>query len=208
MPSLVLGTFNRKKALELVDLVAPFGVTIESLAEHPTAIQVVEDGDSFAANAALKATQQARRLRQWVLAEDSGICVDALDGAPGIHSARYSGEHASDESNNAKLLAALGDLPPAKRAAHYVCHVSLADPSGALRAESEAICRGRIRREPAGASGFGYDPLFEVVEYHRTFAELGEIVKSAISHRARAIRLFLPRLAALLSDGDWPEPKF
>jgi XTP/dITP diphosphohydrolase len=204
MPSLVLGTFNRKKALELVDLVAPFGVTIESLAEHPTAIHVVEDGNSFAANAALKATQQALRLNRWVLAEDSGICVDALGGAPGIYSARYSGETATDESNNVKLLAELAETPAANRSAHYVCHVTLSDPSGAVRAESEAICRGRIRREAVGASGFGYDPLFEVVEYHRTFAELGENVKGTISHRARAIRLFLPQLRALLKAGDWP----
>jgi XTP/dITP diphosphohydrolase len=204
MAILVLGTGNRKKGLELLELVAPLGLRVQTLAEFPTALEVVEDGDSFSANAALKATQQSRHLGHWVLAEDSGLVVDALGGAPGIYSARYSGRQATDESNNQRLLSELSGIPTEKRSAHYVCHATLADPTGAIRAESEAICRGRIRTAGSGTAGFGYDPLFEIVEYHRTFGELGDAVKATLSHRARAMRMLLPRLWELLRSGDWP----
>jgi XTP/dITP diphosphohydrolase len=198
---LVIGTHNRKKGLELVELLAPWGFQIVTLADVPGAIEVVEDGDSFAANAALKAVQQAKHLGRWVLAEDSGLAVDALGGAPGVYSARFSGPDATDEKNNRHLLAKIGDTPIEKRAAHYECHVTVADPSGTIRAESHDICRGRIRFEPAGTNGFGYDPLFEVVEYHRTFGELGPTVKRVLSHRSRALRAILPQLAALRGAG-------
>jgi len=194
---LVLGTRNRKKGHELALLLAPFGIELRTLLDLPAAIEVVEDGVTFAENAALKAVQQARHLGQWVLGEDSGLTVDALGGAPGVHSARYSGDGATDASNNQKLLRELGDLPLPQRTAHYVCHATLADPQGKVRAESEGYCHGRIRFQPAGDGGFGYDPLFEIVEYHRTFGELGDAVKSALSHRARAIRLMIPQLLAL-----------
>jgi len=199
-PRLVIGTTNRKKGLELVDLLAPLGLAIETLADHPQALAVDETGDTFAANAALKAAQQAKHLGRWLLAEDSGLVVDALAGAPGVYSARYAGPQATDAENNTRLLAELGSTPPERRGAHYVCHATLADPSGAIRAESEAVCHGRIRTTPAGQAGFGYDPLFEIVEYHRTFAELGEVVKGAISHRARAVRMLVPQLARLLDE--------
>jgi XTP/dITP diphosphohydrolase len=133
-----------------------------------------------------------------VLGEDSGLAVDALDGAPGVYSARFSGDAASDESNNALLLKKLGQTPLERRTAHYVCHLALADAAGNVVAESEARCNGRIRFQPAGTAGFGYDPLFEIVEYHRTFAELGETVKRALSHRARAVQLLLPQLLRLI----------
>jgi XTP/dITP diphosphohydrolase len=145
----------------------------------------------------LKASQQAAHLGRWVLADDSGLEVDALGGAPGIFSARYAGEDASDEANNRRLLGQLADTPLEGRTARYVCHVAAADPTGAIRAESYDICRGRIRFEPAGTNGFGYDPLFEVLEYHRTFGELGPAVKRALSHRSRALRAILPLLRAL-----------
>jgi XTP/dITP diphosphohydrolase len=192
--TLVIGTRNRKKGAELADLLAPHGFHVVTLDDFPNALEVVEDGDSFAANAALKATQQARHLGRWVLADDSGLEVDALGGEPGIFSARFAGPDATDEKNNAELLARLGDTPLEKRAARYVCHVTVADPSGAIRAESHDVCHGRIRFEPAGTNGFGYDPLFEVVECHRTFGELGAHVKQAISHRSRALRAIIPNL--------------
>jgi XTP/dITP diphosphohydrolase len=132
-----------------------------------------------------------------VLADDSGLAVDALGGAPGVYSARFAGQNATDEANNICLLEKLGTAPLEKRTAHYVCHVAVADPTGAIRAESHNICRGRIRFDPAGANGFGYDPLFEVVEYHRTFGELGPHVKQAISHRSRALRAIVPKLSAI-----------
>lgn len=202
-PLLVLGTGNRKKAQELVELLEPLGLELKTLADFPQAIEVVEDGDSFAANAAKKATEQARHLGAWVLGEDSGLVVDALGGAPGIYSARFSGPGATDERNNRHLLAQLGDTPLERRTAHYVCHIALSDPRGAIRAQSEGRCHGRIRFEPVGSAGFGYDPLFEIVEYHRTFAELGGIVKAAISHRARAIQRLLPQVQRLLETGQW-----
>jgi XTP/dITP diphosphohydrolase len=163
----------------------------------PGAIEVVEDGDSFTANAAIKASQQAKHLGRWVLADDSGLEVDALSGAPGVYSARFAGPGATDADNNRLLLEKLGDLPLEKRGARYVCHVTVADPTGEIRAESHDTCRGRIRFEPAGTNGFGYDPLFEVIEYHHSFGELGSHVKQALSHRSRALRAIVPKLLAV-----------
>jgi XTP/dITP diphosphohydrolase len=194
---LVIGTHNRKKGEELAELLAPLGFIVVTLEDVSNAIEVVEDGDTFAANAVLKAAQQARNLGRWVLADDSGLEVDALGGAPGVYSARFAGPNATDDDNNRHLLSDLGDTPLEKRTARYVCHVAVADPTGMIRAESEDVCRGRIRFEPAGPNGFGYDPLFEVVEYHRTFGELGSHVKQAISHRSRALRAIVPKLATL-----------
>jgi XTP/dITP diphosphohydrolase len=214
---LVIGTRNRKKGAELADLLAPRGFSVITLDELPDAIDVVEDGDSFAANAALKATQQARHLGRWVLADDSGLEVEALGGAPGIFSARFASTVAgfcepgspgpatpattADEQNNLYLLQLLGETALEKRTARYVCHVTVADPHGAIRAEAHDVCHGRIRFEPAGTNGFGYDPLFEVVEYHRTFGELGAHVKRAISHRSRALRAIVPKFVEFLDAG-------
>ncbi|HVT27060.1 MAG TPA: non-canonical purine NTP pyrophosphatase [Lacipirellulaceae bacterium] len=192
---LVVGTHNRKKGAEIADLLAPLGIPVVTLDDLPDALEIPEDGDSFAANARLKASQQAVHLRRWVLADDSGLEVDALGGAPGVYSARLAGPHATDEANNRCLLEKLGDTPLEKRLAHYVCHISVADPTGAIQAESHDVCYGRIRFEPVGTNGFGYDPLFEIVEYHRTFGELGRRVKQALSHRSRALRAIAPKIA-------------
>src|SRR5262249_29723054 len=121
----------------------------------------------------------------------------------GVLSARFSGPGATDEANNSLLLSRLGDTPLEKRTAHYVCHADLADPTGKVRGESEGDCHGRIRSTPAGSGGFGYDPLFEIVEYHRTFGELGPVVKEFLSHRARAIRAIIPALLKLVEGGRW-----
>jgi XTP/dITP diphosphohydrolase len=200
---LVLGTHNRKKGQELIDLLAPLGFECKTLADFPDAVEVDESGTTFAENARLKACEQARHLGRWVLGEDSGLSVDALAGAPGVYSARFSGPGATDESNNRLLIDKLGHLPIEKRAAHYVSHAVLADPRGKVRGESSGRCDGRIRFEPAGSGGFGYDPYFEIVEYHRTFAELGNIVKSALSHRARAIRALVPQMLRCVQNGAW-----
>jgi XTP/dITP diphosphohydrolase len=199
-PVLVLGTGNRKKLGELSDLLVPLDIDLKSLANFPNAITVDETGDSFAINARLKATVQAQHLGQWVLGEDSGLAVDALKGAPGVFSARYSDPGATDERNNQKLLAALADVPAERRTAHYVCYAVLADPGGNVRAESEGWCQGRVRFEYAGSGGFGYDPLFEIVEYHRTFGELAPEVKAMLSHRARAIRQMIPAIMQLIDS--------
>jgi XTP/dITP diphosphohydrolase len=202
-PVLVLGTANRKKGLELAELVAPLGLQVRTLADFPDAIGVAETGETFAANAALKAVEQAKHLRQWVLADDSGLAVDALGGAPGVYSARYAGPDATDADNNRRLLAELADVPLERRTAHYVCHATLADPSGAIRAEAEDYCHGRILTDYRGGNGFGYDPLFEVVEYHRTFGELSPEVKAVLSHRGRAMRDLLPVFERLIATGEW-----
>ena len=198
---LVLGTTNRHKVVELVELLAGLELPIRSLADYPAVPPVDETGETFAANAALKAVGHARHLRTWVLGEDSGIEVDALQGRPGVYSARYAGPAASDDENNARLLDDLGTTAIERRTACYVCRLALADPTGALRAECDGQCRGRIRFEPAGTNGFGYDPLFELVEYHHTFGELGPSVKRVLSHRARAIERLLPRVAELMTCG-------
>ena len=198
---LVLGTHNKKKRLELEDLLARSPFSLCTLDDFPAALEVEETGQTFAENAALKAVTQARHLGHWILGEDSGLAVDALRGAPGVYSARYSGAGATNESNNRCLLEKLANVPLEKRTAHYVCHMTLADPGGNVRADCEEYCRGRILLEEAGSGGFGYDPLFEIVEYHRTFGELGLAVKSVLSHRARAMRQMVPRLLALA--GEW-----
>ncbi len=196
--SLVLGTTNLAKGRELEELLQPWGFVVQTLQDFDNALDVEENGETFAENARKKAMEQAKHLKQWVLADDSGLEVDALKGAPGIYSARFAGEDANDEKNNAKLLESLANTPLEKRSARYYCHVALSDPMGEIRAESWGICRGRIRTEAAGSNGFGYDPLFELIEYHRTFGQLGGRVKAALSHRARAMRAMVPQLVAIL----------
>lgn len=192
--TLILGTTNTGKLRELVELLEPHGIACRSLAGLTDAVAVEETGTTFAENAALKAALQAKALGSWVLAEDSGLVVPALNGDPGIYSARFSGPDATDIANNALLLERLRTLAGHRRAAHYACHAALADPSGAIVATSSGTCGGIIAAEPSGAGGFGYDPLFIVAEYHRTFGELSAAVKAVISHRARAMRAMLPAI--------------
>ncbi len=198
MRVLVIGTGNRKKGQELGRLLAKVGTELRTLADFPHAIEVVEDGNTFAANAALKASRQAKHLGQWVLADDSGLAVDYLGGAPGVFSARYSDPNATDDRNNEKLLDALRKVPADERWAQFVCHICVSDPSGTIQAESEASCRGRILPKLDGQGGFGYDPLFEIVEYHRSFGLLSPLVKSHLSHRARAMTRIIPQLVELI----------
>ena len=201
---LVLGSHNRKKLGELAELLEPHGFVLKTLADFPQAIAVEESGNTFAENARLKASVQARHLGQWVLGEDSGLSVDALSGAPGVLSARFSDPGATDERNNDLLLERLKAVALEQRTAHYTCYAALSDPQGNIRAESEGQCRGRILFERAGSGGFGYDPLFEIVECHRTFGELSPAVKAVLSHRSRAIRLLVPQLVDLVRSGAWP----
>jgi XTP/dITP diphosphohydrolase len=201
--TLVLGSRNKKKLGELAELLGPHDLVLKTLADLPNAIEVEETGQTFAENARLKAVEQARHLKQWVLGEDSGLSVDALNGEPGVRSARFSDPAATDERNNALLLERLKNVPLDKRGAFYTCHAVLADPEGRVRAESVGTCRGRILTEPAGSGGFGYDPLFEVIECHRTFGELAPAVKRVLSHRSRAMRQLVPQIASLIASGQW-----
>ena len=199
---LVVATRNAKKFAEVRGLLAPFGVDCRAVADFDEPGRpvpgVVEDGDTFAANAAKKASQTARFLGRPVLGEDSGLCVDALGGAPGIYSARFSAgdepEGATDDANNRKLVAELTGVPDAKRGAGYVCSIAVADADGEIVLTAEGACRGRIVDGPRGAGGFGYDPHFLVRELHRTFGELPPVVKRHLSHRARALAVLGPKL--------------
>ena len=194
--SIVVGSHNKKKLIELREVLEPLGWQLQSVSELPGAITVDETGTTFIENARLKASVQARHLGRWTIGEDSGLCVPALDGEPGVYSARYSGEQATDESNNQKLLQRMAALQGDARRAYYVSTIALADPDGNIVCEAQGECWGRILTEYRGAGGFGYDPLFEIPEYHRTFAELGLAVKSALSHRGRALRKFVNCVAA------------
>lgn len=198
---LVLGTHNQKKRLELEQLLAPLGLHLKTLADFEQAIEVEETGSTFAENAALKASQQARNLGMWVMGEDSGISVIALNNEPGVYSARYSDPGATDERNNEKVLAQLGDTPLDKRTAFYTCHMAISDPAGTIQATAEDYCYGRMRFEPSGDNGFGYDPLFEIPEYHKTFGELGPSIKRVLSHRSRAMRKIRSKIEQLMATG-------
>ncbi len=199
-PQIVLGSRNRKKIGEIAELFSPYGIELIGVSEFPHVEDVVEDGNSFAANAEKKATEVAKILNRWVIAEDSGLCVDALGGAPGIYSARYAGEHGADANNNEKLLRELAAVPSEKRTAHYVCYAVLSDPTGQVRLHSEGRCGGLILRDYRGEHGFGYDPLFLVPEFHQTFGQLSPAVKRHISHRAKAFERLIPQVIRLFEN--------
>ena len=195
---LVVGSRNRKKREEIVEILGDLALDLRDLTSWPNAPEVVEDGTTFADNARKKAVELADFLGQWVLGEDSGLVVPSLNGRPGVYSARYAGTQGDDAANNARLLAELGPLPDDRRAAYYVCTAALADPQGEVRSVVEGRCHGVILRAARGDGGFGYDPLFLVPEYHRTFGELSSRVKHALSHRARALAQLRPVLRSAL----------
>lgn len=206
---LVLATRNRKKLAEMAVLIVPpwdagprlSRLAIANLDAWPELPEVVEDAPDFAGNAWKKASETARRLDRWVLADDSGLAVDVLGGAPGVHSARYAGGHGDDSANNRKLIEAIRDVPEDRRGAAFVCALALSDPSGTIRLEARGACRGRIIDEPRGPNGFGYDPHFLIPEYHRTFGELAPAVKAQLSHRSRAFAIFRRELDRLIAAG-------
>jgi XTP/dITP diphosphohydrolase len=187
---LFFATGNAGKLRELRELAAGLGLDLTSMLDRPGASQVNETGDSFAANAILKAEAWGKREGGWALADDSGLCVDALGGAPGVRSARWSGT--GDAGNNARLLSELADFPE-KRGAEYRCALALSDGKDTYLVEAE--CRGRIAVAPRGSGGFGYDPLFEVAELGgRTFGEASSEEKAKLSHRAKAFQKLRPIL--------------
>ena len=197
-PILVLGTRNAKKRQEIEEILGDLRIPLQDLSLYPDAPDVVEDGDTFEANARKKATETALAVGQWVLGEDSGLVVPALGGRPGIYSARYAGKQGDDAANNRRLLAELAPLGPEKREAYYVCTAALADSTGHVHAVVEGRCHGRIIMDYRGTGGFGYDPLFLIPEYHQTFGELSARVKHGLSHRGRALLQLRPTLRQLL----------
>jgi XTP/dITP diphosphohydrolase len=191
---LILGTRNRKKREEIVEILGGLGIEFGDLSNRPDIPDVEETGSTFEENARLKATGYARATGQWTLAEDSGLVVPGLNGRPGVYSARYAGTQGDDAANNARLLAELAPLPEDRRSAYYVCVAALADPTGNVKALSEGRCHGVIIAEPHGTGGFGYDPLFLLPEFRKTFGELSARVKHALSHRSRALGRLRPAL--------------
>ena len=195
---IVLGSRNPGKLRELQAALAHLPVDLSGLDTHPDAIVPEETGETFAENARLKALGLARQLGVWVLADDSGLCVDALGGRPGVQTARYAGPGATDADRIAKLLDELRDVEQPNRGARFVCALALASPDGILL-EVEESCRGRIARHPRGENGFGYDPVFLYPDFGATFAEVSDEAKNKVSHRGRAVRALADALRGLLA---------
>jgi XTP/dITP diphosphohydrolase len=198
-PRLVLATANPGKLVELDRILAASGAGAElvSLREFPGAPDVSETGATFAENALLKARAIAAFTGLPAVADDSGLCVDALNGMPGILSARWAGRHGDDEANLALVLAQLTDVPDDRRGAHFACTAALVLPSGAEHV-TEGTVHGRLIDAPRGSNGFGYDPIFVPDGYAQTTAELDPAQKDSISHRGRALRALAPVIAAAL----------
>jgi XTP/dITP diphosphohydrolase len=194
MTRLVLGSRNKKKLKEMLALLGDLPLELSDLTPYPAAPPVEETAGTFVGNATLKATQLAQALGVWVIGEDSGLCVPALGGAPGVDSALYAGTHGADEANNDKLLREMAGLTGKERAAYYISTAVLSDPNGKVVATVEGRCYGVIVEERRGSGGFGYDPLFLVPEYARTFGELPAEVKGQMSHRARAFEHLRPAI--------------
>lgn len=183
---LVVATKNKKKLQEIKEILKGLDLKISSLADYPDVPRIVENGKTFKDNAIKKAVKIARFSKKLTLGEDSGLCIDALGGSPGVYSSRFSGKNKSDLQNNLKVLKLLAGLTLKKRKAHYTCAVALADQSG-LIGVVEGKCFGLIGFEQKGHHGFGYDPLFVISKYKKTFAELGTGIKHKMSHRYRAL---------------------
>jgi XTP/dITP diphosphohydrolase len=193
---LVLATLNRGKIKELRELLVDLDIEVFSIADISKApFLVVEDGVTFAENASKKARAAATLTGLLSLADDSGLEVDALDGGPGVWSARFAGEHATDEENNAALVSGLKSKTDLR--ARYRCALSLIDPATNQESIVEATCEGHITLTPRGDGGFGYDPYFIVDGYDRTMAELSADEKNSLSHRAKALAQIQPKIAAI-----------
>ena len=197
---ILLATGNKKKRAEFERLFAPLGIELMPAGPLP---DTIEDQPTFAGNAAKKAGEAARAYNAWALADDSGLEVAHLGGAPGVRSARYAGTHGDDDANNLKLLADLAGVSTDQRAARFVCALCLCRPDGSVALEVQGTANGRILTAPRGTHDFGYDPLFEFAEpgfavTGRAFAELEPDEKATVSHRARALRALAERLIELV----------
>ena len=196
MPQLLLATTNPGKIREYRLLLAGTGYQIVTLSEQGITEVVTEQGESYEQNAARKAAAYAKLSRLITLADDSGIEVDALNGKPGVHSARFAGENATDADRVVKLLAMLSGVPPDKRTAHFKCVIALATPEGKLDI-CQGECHGIIALEAKGENGFGYDPIFYLPGLGKTMAELPPRLKNRLSHRGKAARKAKKILARL-----------
>ena len=186
---LVVATGNPGKLVEMQEYLQDLPWELEL---KPESIDIAETGNTFIANARLKASEVAKALGKWSIADDSGLAVDALDGAPGLYSARYGN---TDAKRISRLLTELGDT--SKRQAKFICAIAIANPEGKIVLETEGICPGEILKSPRGAGGFGYDPIFYVPSQQQTFAEMSPTTKGRISHRGVAFAQLMPELKQL-----------
>ena len=184
---IVIASKNRKKLHELKRYLKGVKATIHCLADIEKSPRIVENGRTFRANAVKKAVIVSKFVKGLALADDSGLCVDALGDEPGVKSARFAGPRKKDPDNNAKVLRLLRDVPGAGRKARFVCAVAIADNGKIVRVFEES-CDGRIAFETRGSYGFGYDPIFLIPKYRKTFGELGLKVKDRMSHRSKALK--------------------
>ncbi|TET31744.1 MAG: XTP/dITP diphosphatase [Planctomycetota bacterium] len=198
---ILAATRNPGKLRELKSLLAELPIEIVTLDDIPGMPEVIEDGETFEENAAKKASELARESGLIALAEDSGLEVGALDGAPGVYSARYAGESRSHSANNRKLLSELKNVPKGKRTARFVCVAAVASPEKILFT-ARGVCDGLILEKPRGESGFGYDPLFFYPPKNQTFAEMGTEEKNKVSHRAKALADVKVEFEKILKSND------
>jgi XTP/dITP diphosphohydrolase len=198
---LVLATRNKGKIKEIENSLPIPSLAFQSLNDFPDLPEVIEDGSSFLENALRKARTVSLSLNLPVLADDSGLEVDVLKGAPGIYSARFSGLKATDQKNNEKLLTLLQGIPEEKRTARFVCVLVFYEPSGPW-VQTEGLCEGLIAAAPSGDQGFGYDPVFYLPEFQKTMAQLPLETKNRISHRARALGKMRPHLLSYITDRE------
>jgi|SRR6185369_16007331 len=201
MKKLLIATGNAGKVREFAALFSDKGLKLYSMKDFPALLPAVEDCSTFAGNALKKASAASRQTGLPTIADDSGLCVDALGGKPGVLSARYAGEGADDETNNLKLLHELTAVQTGRRQAAFRCAIAFCTPEG-FEASFEGELKGLILEKPSGSGGFGYDPLFMVPEYGKTLAELSLEVKNGISHRgmaAEALKSYLVKIGFLQS---------
>lgn len=187
MQEIIIATNNPGKVQEFQTILEPKGIAVKSLADFPEIPEVEETGTTFEENALLKASAVAEYLGKTVLADDSGLEVDALNGEPGVYSARYAGTNKNDRENYLKVLGKLENVPDEKRTARFVCVLAIVQPSGNNHTV-RGTCEGKITHQPIGENGFGYDPVFFVEEKGKTMAQLSKEEKSEISHRGNAIK--------------------
>ncbi len=201
MDTLVIATHNLKKAGEMVQILkARFpALRIQTLADYPGAPEPEETGRTYAENAAIKAESAARHTGRWCVADDAGLEIDALDGAPGLYSKRFEGEDTPFTQKIAKILELLEAVPEERRGARFRCFVALAGPGQATQI-FEATCEGRIARESSGQGGFGYDPIFELPERGCTMADLTAEQKHAVSHRGKVLSLFAAAIEPMVAQ--------
>jgi XTP/dITP diphosphohydrolase len=204
--TLIIASHNIHKIREFRSMLKMISaIDVLSLVDFPNYIPPEETGSTFEENAILKAVHASTALKQWVIADDSGLIVSSIGGAPGVHSARFAGIDASDLDNRKKLLDAMQHLSDDDRAGYYECCIALASPEG-LKKVSRGTCEGSILTQEKGTGGFGYDSLFVKNEYSKSFAELEESVKNRISHRRKAFDKMIPAIESLMMKTDFPGP--